>query len=438
MISPTICSYPFAHQHIDPNGAIKYCCNSHPDSHSDSGGRLYNIRQDTMRAAWNSDAIRQLRLDLIAGQQPAACVGCWQRENDDHTQGSSMRLTAALRQIPIATIQHRIDQAAAQRGYVAENPHDLQIMTGNLCNLACKMCGPRYSNTWSKFFRRRGFATLEQVSFRQGGGGFSGPVDSAVYLTGDQDWPITNPLNTVLQDYYADIRHIFLTGGEPTLIAQNIDFLEELVSSGHSQHIELRFSTNLTNINRRLLAVLDQFERIGINMSLDGMGDIAYIQRTPSDWHQILGNTDFLMTWLNDYQQRSGRQANITVNTVVSALNIHHVLDLWLFLSDRYRHNFHMGFTPLTDPRDNWYIGQVPRAVIDQQLARLPAVLQEIDRNSPSQGLRGRLEDFEFHLRADIYPESYDNIRYLLNNLQALHPELDIAQIYSIYTADAV
>lgn len=436
MISPTICPYPFAHQHIDPNGDIKYCCNAMPGTHTADSGQQYNVKTHTMLEAWNSPDIRQLRQDLIAGLEPKSCEGCWKRESADHTQGSSMRLQAAHGQIPIDTILDRIEYAQTHDGHVVDHPHDFQIMSGNLCNLACKMCGPRYSNTWSKFFRRQGFQTLNEVKFNRSGGAFAGADDSAIYLAGDQDWPITNPLNTVLPDYYADIRHIFLTGGEPTLISQNIEFLEELVTTGDSQHIELRFSTNLTNINQRLLNVLDHFGRIGINMSLDGMSDIAYIQRTPSNWQQILKNTDYLMDWLTDYQKRSGKFANITVNTVVSALNIHHVLDFWCFLAERYTYNFHMGFTALLDTFDNFYIGQVPQAVIDRLLIQLPAAKDVICKKSP--GMRQRMESFEYHLRQDIYSNDYQDIQYLLNNIQGLHPELNIAEIYRIYYPDAV
>jgi pyruvate-formate lyase-activating enzyme len=347
-----------------------------------------------------------------------------------------MRLQAAHRQIPIASVLDRIEYARTHDGHLQSNPTDFQIMSGNMCNLACKMCGPRYSNTWSKFFRRRGFDTLSQIKFSRAGGAFANADDSAIYLAGDQDWPITNPLSTVLPEYYADIRHIFLTGGEPTLIVQNIEFLEQLVSTGHSRHIELRFSTNLTNINQRLLNVLDHFGKIGINMSLDGMDDIAYIQRTPSDWTQILKNTDYLMSWLVEYQQRKNKFANITVNTVVSALNIHHVLDLWCFLAERYTMNFHMGFTALVDPFDNYYIGQVPRAVVDQILAQLPDATDEICRHSPS--MRSSMENFEFHLRQDIYSDDLQDIQHLLNGIQGLHPELDIQEIYRIYYPDAV
>ena len=171
-------------------------------------------------------------------------------------------------------------------------------------------------------------------------------------------------------------------------------------------------------------------------MSLDGMGDIAYIQRTPSNWAQILKNTDYLMSWLVEYQKTKNKIPNITVNTVVSALNIHHVLDLWCFLAERYTYNFHMGFTALMDPFDNFYIGQVPQPVIEKILTQLPDACERIYRQSP--GIRQRMESFEYHLRQDIYSDGYQDIQHLLHGIQGVHPESNIAEIYRIYYPDAV
>jgi MoaA/NifB/PqqE/SkfB family radical SAM enzyme len=434
MISPTICPYPFAHQHIDPNGDIKYCCNGSPDSHiNQDTGQHYNVKTDDLASAWNSEAIKQLRLDLIAGREPTACRGCWERESADHKTGSSMRLAAAMQHIPISTVKSQIEYAEKHHGQVDTPPKDFQIMTGNMCNLACKMCGPRYSNTWSKWHRNKGFTELKDVSLKLGGGGFSNPEDSVIYLGRDQDWPITHPLKNVFSGQTSNIRHIFLTGGEPTLIPEIVEFLEHLVVTGDSKNIMLRFSTNLTNINQRLLTALSQFGRIGINLSVDGMDDIAYIQRTPSRWPQILKNVDYLIDWMRAHQKQNRVVPLISFNTVVTALNIHHVPDLWKFLSDRYGTEFHLGFTTLMDSNDNYTIRQVPQSVIPSIRQRVSDIRKDVAPN-----IRAKLDDFEYYLKQDIYSEDHVAIQHLLNGIQSLHPELNIKEIYRIYYPDAV
>ena len=405
-------------------------------SNKDELDQQFNVKTHTMLEAWNSTGIRQLRKDLIAGREPAACSSCWRCESTDHTQGASVRLQAANTHIPISTIMERIDYAAAHDGHISDNPTDFQIMSGNLCNLACKMCGPSYSNTWIKFFQSRGFDELPQIKFSRIGRFPAAPSDHKIYAQVNQDWPTTNPLSGVFREYYSSIRHIFLTGGEPTLITQNIEFLEDLVSTGHSQHIRMRFSTNLTNINRRLLDTLYHFETIGINLSLDAMDDIAYIQRTPSNWSQILRNTDIIMSWIVDYRRLTSKNTNASVNTVVTSLNIHHVLDLWIFLAERYTKDFHMSFSIIANTHDNYFVGQVPTAVISEILEKLPLASQRILAHSPS--LAPTLERFEFYLRQDIYADNYQDMQHLLNNMQGLHPDLNIAEIYRIYYPDAV
>ena len=52
--------------------------------------------------------------------------------------------------------------------------------------------------------------------------------------------------------------------------------------------------------------------------------------------------------------------------------------------------------------------------------------------------MRQRMESFEFHLRQDIYSDSYTDIQYMLNGIQSVHPELNIQEIYRIYYPDAV
>jgi hypothetical protein len=121
------------------------------------------------------------------------------------------------------------------------------------------------------------------------------------------------------------------------------------------------------------------------------------------------------------------------VNTVVSALNIHHVLDLWHFLAKRYGNKFQFGFTSLTDKLDNYFIGQVPKAVINTILENLDEKFQLIYENSNSWSVRTRLESFKYQLMQNIYADTHEDIHYLLDNIQKIHPDMDIKGIYSIY-----
>ena len=141
----------------------------------------------------------------------------------------------------------------------------------------------------------------------------------------------TNPdLRTLFGDYYGSIRTLFLTGGEPTLLPEFKLFLNSLIDSGAHKDIFVYISTNCTNINRELLTLLSQFKKIGINLSLDGMDEIAYIQRTPSNWKQIEKNVDLIYSWVNEYKQNNTVTSNnkpiVLINSVVTSMNLHHIV----------------------------------------------------------------------------------------------------------------
>ena len=160
----TLCSAPFAHQHIDTNGEVRICCAFKSGAHKDAQGNTYNVTTHTLEESWNSDYIKQLRLDLIAGIKPDACSACWKLESADNSRGQSVRIGTNKR-VPIDKIQDRIKHAIEHNGEVTEPALDFQIMTGNLCNLACKMCSPRFSTQWSKFFSNAGYTNIKDIKF---------------------------------------------------------------------------------------------------------------------------------------------------------------------------------------------------------------------------------------------------------------------------------
>jgi MoaA/NifB/PqqE/SkfB family radical SAM enzyme len=427
-MSSTFCYYPFVHQHIDPDGDIKYCCASL--HHNEPAP---NTKNTTLKDAWNSDNLKRLRVALINGETPSACNHCWQLENSDHTQGSSLRLIADTK-FRGNDISDRIEYAKNHNGELDQYPYDFQIMVGNLCNLACKMCSPTFSTSFIKFFQNAGITEYNQIKFNKDrvAGGFLKDTNSFNLGT----VPQTNPdLRDLFKDYYQAIRGLFLTGGEPTLLPEFKLFLDSLIAVGANKDIFAHISTNCTNINRDLLKTLSQFKKIGINMSLDGMDEIAYIQRTPSNWAQIEKNVDLIYSWINDHivttQPGNENYPMVVINSVVTSMNFHHIIKFWSYIFKKYPKNIGLGFSPVVDPNDNHYIGMVPKAVAAQLLDELLAIKSQFD--VPHGAIKEQIDKFEFWLRQDIYADNYDGIHYMVDQLQHYHPELNMKEIYSIY-----
>lgn len=423
-MSPTICSFPFSHTDIEPSGEIKYCCASIDGCHTDKAGKIYNVNTHTLTEAWNSDKLKKLRLSLIAGEKPAACRTCWDSEA---ATNSSVRFNAASR-IPISTIQDRIDEAAANEGYLSKQAFDYQVAAGNLCNLACKMCNPTYSTTFGKFFSKfvdspskLNFTPTSKQQF-----------NSDVNFNTVFNWPSTIGMEKVFEDHINSIRTLYVTGGEPTLLKENIDFFDKLSELSHRDQIKVWPNTNCTNINQRLLDVLGKFQIIEFNLSLDGLGDIAYIQRTPSDWPSIEANVDRLMKW--QLQQLAlSKQVHLNVITTLTSLNFHHVMDLWCYIVKRWPNNKLYICSPpnlVWHKNVNFGIESVPQVVADRLAKTFDRestglTVAEYDR-IPHAFMKNLVSNSKFS-------DDYDTIHYCLDQVQRFHPDLNIKEIYSIY-----
>jgi hypothetical protein len=93
-----------------------------------------------------------------------------------------------------------------------------------------------------------------------------------------------------LKNISTDIKKIYMTGGEPTLIKQNTKYLQELIDNGKSKNIELFFNINGTNLPDEFLSLLEHFQFTNINLSIDGYDKLNYYIRYPSDFSIIEKN----------------------------------------------------------------------------------------------------------------------------------------------------
>ena len=246
-----LCTFPWAHLDIETNGDIKYCCASvYSDEHShlDEHGNHYNVNTHSIDQAWNSDRIRKLREDLYNGIQAPECQVCWEQEAKD--QWSVRKAADQAKNDNYPNIQTVIDRSAENGFVVDEFPKYYQIQTGNMCNLACKMCHSDYSTTYGEFYQDLYPDNVNQNkynSINDNKGNTHRSAEPARYT-----WPKDIGLKTLLEgEKITDIKRLFLSGGEPTIILENLDFLEHLVNTEQSKKIHLIVITNSMKINPR-------------------------------------------------------------------------------------------------------------------------------------------------------------------------------------------
>ena len=84
----------------------------------------------------------------------------------------------------------------------------------------------------------------------------------------DDSWKLLN-------NWIPFVRRVFMTGGEPTIIQRNLDYIDKIVESGHSGNVELIFTTNATNINQKFIDISKKFKSVSFNVSIDAVNGVA-------------------------------------------------------------------------------------------------------------------------------------------------------------------
>jgi sulfatase maturation enzyme AslB (radical SAM superfamily)/tetratricopeptide (TPR) repeat protein len=290
--SDVFCMAPWTHQHVPvQEGTVRLCCDA-PDL------ALGSIKQgDTLGSAWNSEAMRSVRLAMLNGKPVPGCQRCY----DNQRLGRS-------------SYRHWFNQHFAHRfEAVAETGADgwldpkqlrfLDIRFSNLGNMSCRICSVEYSTNWHRDSVALGLAPRHTP---------------ALSLAADEErlWPQIEAL-------LPQIEQIHFAGGEPLLMEQHYRILEHLVELGHLD-VQLRYNTNFSRLTFRGWDVVElwkRFSRVRIEASLDGSGSRGDYMRKGQVWREIVANRERLL--------RECPHVEFFVHATVSIMNVLHLPDFY-------------------------------------------------------------------------------------------------------------
>ena len=294
-ISKTFCVYPWTHQMIDTNGAVKLCCVAEDPTTKESGNHM-SVKNKNLSELWNDPYMQSVRQRMLNGQQVKDCGQCYRKERRGEysfRQQANEGITNEDRQIVV-------DQL----------PHYLDIRFGNLCNLKCRMCTGIYSKMLGE--ELEGIADQDE-EFR-----LLAPDSAKSYTF---DWYENPTFWDDLKNYMPSVKLIYLTGGEPTLVQGNYEFLQQLIDKGFAQNISLVFNTNVTNFQQKFLDLINQFKKVTLNLSIDGVKGVQEYIRYPSKWTHIQKNLALLMKKV----QQSDTKYDLVFTPTVSIINVAHL-----------------------------------------------------------------------------------------------------------------
>lgn len=311
----SLCSLPWIGVFVNPDGKVKNCAISDLNL-----GDLHKDPVEKILTGANNVMVKQ---DMLDGIRHPRCNACYSVE--DNTSNSVQHSNSSNRSWYKKYGIKNINLELYDR---AEN-FDLRVLDlrwRNTCNFSCVYCGPDLSSQWASELKDKSFTIDEDV------------------LRKNKKYIFENLRN---------ITHVYLAGGEPLLIKENLELLNIL--KDQNPDVEIRINTNLSVIDNEIFKKLITFKNVKWTVSVDAVGaEFEYI-RYPGNWNKFYQN----LLYLKD------QEFNINFNMVWCVLNSTSIFDCIDFLKNIGFHENSFIIQTLTEPAELDLRG-LPNSRLDQ------------------------------------------------------------------------
>lgn len=308
----SFCMLAWSGINIEPNNRVRPCC--------EFQGKLGDASTQSLGEIWNSYSWKQIRQRMLAGETVDGCQRCYEKEKmgrDTLRKSSNRALINKINLVDQTESTGHLDRF--ELGY-------WDIRYNNLCNLACRSCGPYSSSSWYQPAKK--FGLIKQKR-------------SPILIAGRDE----NDLFNQIIQHVDHVEKIYFAGGEPSMIEKFYEILETLDRHGRND-VHLCYNINMSRLslkNKSLLELWQKFPRVSVGASLDGEHRRGEYLRQGLVWQDVLDNR-------RDMIKRCP-QVDFYISATTSILNVLHLPDFhksWVDLELIKPEDFNLGilFTP--------------------------------------------------------------------------------------------
>lgn len=265
----------------------------------------------------------------MAGGKPKECQQCYHREElgmDSKRTGSLTKYSGEI---------SNLLQNTTEDGTIDTNKiplQDLDLRFGNTCNLKCRSCGPQDSNLWYEdYFKLNKGSEEKKLNLWFYGETKYKLIETQKGVDINTDrfvWLDTSLFYNDILDSMPNVKTIYFTGGEPTVIKKHKQLLEYCIEKGFAKNIILDYNTNLHATPTYLSKYWIKFRHVNIGASIDAHGDTQAYMRPPSTWEGIKNN----LIKLNDLKCK---HIEVRLSPTFSIMNIANMTKLADWLIDQ-------------------------------------------------------------------------------------------------------
>lgn len=134
----------------------------------------------------------------------------------------------------------------------------IDVRWTNLCNFSCVYCGPIFSSKWAN--------------------------ELNVQINTPSEEHLAN-FRAYIYKHARNLKHVYLAGGEPLLMKENLELLKEL-----NPDVNLRINTNLSKVDTGVFDAVCKFKNVHWTVSVETIEEEFEYIRFGSRWSDFLDN----------------------------------------------------------------------------------------------------------------------------------------------------
>jgi sulfatase maturation enzyme AslB (radical SAM superfamily) len=237
------CPVPWTGLMYNVDGAVKNCIRSSKP--------IGNLKDNTIEEILAQDYA--IKSDMHTGQKFSRCNPCYDLEQEKNNLDIISDRVFYLKEL----------RAVDQSLYDTKNfdLHTVDVRWSNLCNFACVYCNEEFS---SRIASERNIEIRRPEDFKR---------------QAFKEWVFARA---------GQLKHVYLAGGEPLLMKENLEFLELLKQA--NPNVNLRVNTNLSKVDTRIFDLICEFKNVHWIVSVETIeSEYEYI-RYGGRWQDFLDN----------------------------------------------------------------------------------------------------------------------------------------------------
>ena len=294
---------PWTHTYLSPQMERRLCCASREPSRNfkqyidtENPNKSDKIDLVTLDEHWNSEYMKGVRKDLMAGKEIPQCTVCNHKLLNEQV----------YRQHFNHLYRNKIDKAfesTDDTGATTMKVESFDYRFSNLCNFSCRMCGDMLSSSWEAENKKNGQESLWSRK------------DIKNQLEKFHDQQIVKEFTEAVEE--KRITELYWCGGEPLMWKIHWETMKRIIELGYQDQVLARYNSNMSRIQYYKYNLFDDilkhYPNFQICASIDGTGEIGEYIRTGLKYSEWLENMKYGTKFLDHGHKRMQLDLTITL-----------------------------------------------------------------------------------------------------------------------------